>query len=76
MKWLLEQYGLWHYVANGEQVTVAATCDGGELAWKLIQVSVGIKLVDPRAVDPLTGSLLFTKSDCHKVQSCPLSRRQ
>ncbi len=68
VKWLLEQYGLWRYVANGEQVTVAATCDGGELAWKLIQVSAGIQLVDRRAADPLTGSLLFTESGRHKVQ--------
>jgi hypothetical protein len=41
VKWLLEQHGLWHYIANVDQIAVAATCDGGELAWKLIQVSAG-----------------------------------
>jgi hypothetical protein len=61
VKWLFEQYGLWCYVANVEQVTMAAACDGGEFAWKLIQVSKGINLVEPRAVDPLTGSLFFKK---------------
>ncbi len=66
MKWLFEQYGLWCYIANGEQVTMAATCDGGEHAWRLTQASAGIKLLYPRAVDPLTGSLLFRERGCHK----------
>ncbi len=54
---------------GGGGILVAAMCNGGDLAWKLTQVSTGIKLVDPRAVDPLTGSLLFGDSGYDKVQS-------
>ncbi len=42
---------------------MVAMCDGGELIWKLTQVSA------ERAVDPLTGSLLFGDIVFHKVQS-------
>ncbi len=46
VKWLLKKYGLWRYVHGGEMVTTAATVDGGELAWKLMQISAGIKICD------------------------------
>ena len=62
VKWLLEKFGLWSYVEDEDIVTVAATVDGGELAWQLTQVSAGIKICDPRAVDPRTGEKLF--GDC------------
>jgi hypothetical protein len=67
--WLLEKFGLWEYVTSGEMVTVAATVDGGELAWQLTQVSAGIKICDERAVDPLTGKHLFGDSGYDNVQS-------
>jgi len=46
---------LWEFVERRELVTMAATVDGGELAWQLTQVSAGVKICDERAVDPLTG---------------------
>ncbi len=33
VRFILEKYGLWHYVENKESVIAAATVDGGELAW-------------------------------------------
>lgn len=66
----MQQHGLWTYVEKGEGVLMAATCDGGDLAWKLTQVSAGVKIVDPRAIDPRTGRLLFGESGYAKVQSC------
>jgi hypothetical protein len=53
--WLLKKFGLWEFVERRELVTMAATVDGGELAWQLTQVSAGVKICDERAVDPLTG---------------------
>ncbi len=69
VKFLLQKYGLWDLVAEKENVLVAATVDGGELAWKLTQVSAGIKICDPRAIDPLTGRLLFGESGHDNLQS-------
>jgi hypothetical protein len=69
VKFILERYGLWGYVENKESVIAAATVDGGELAWKLTQISAGIKICDPRAVDPITGELLFGESGHENVQS-------
>lgn len=56
---LLEKFGLWKSVEKGELIAVAATVDGGELAWQLTQVSAGIKNCDERAVIPLTDTCLF-----------------
>jgi len=67
--WLLKQFRSWEYVERGELVTVAATVDGGELAWQLTQVSAGIKICDERAIDPLTGQRLFGDSGHERVQS-------
>ena len=65
----MQQHGLWDFVERGEIVTMAATCDGGDLAWKLTQISAGVKIVDPRAIDPCTGELLFGENGHTKVQS-------
>jgi hypothetical protein len=44
---------------NQERVLLAATVDGGDLAWNITQVSAGVKIVDHRAINPVTGKLLF-----------------
>ncbi len=36
--------------------------DGGELAWKLTQISAGKKVCHEKAIDALTGRLLFGES--------------
>jgi hypothetical protein len=43
--------------------------DGGQLAWKLTQISAGIKIVDERSIDPRTGELLFGATGDENVQS-------
>jgi hypothetical protein len=48
---------------------IAATCDGGLLAWNLSHVSAGSKLVDPNTIDPRTGELMFGESGYEKIQS-------
>jgi hypothetical protein len=35
VKFLLEHLGLWAYVESGDEVCMAATCDGADLAWNL-----------------------------------------
>ena len=45
-----------------DRVVLAATVDGGELSWNLSHVSAGIKIVDPKAKEPLSGDLLFGES--------------
>ena len=69
VKFLLEHHGLWAYVESGDEVCMAATCDGADLAWNLSQVSAGIKIVDPWAINPLTSQLLFGDSGYDRVQS-------
>lgn len=69
VQFILQRHGLWEGVLNKEKVTFAATVDGGELAWKITQVSAGIKMVDPRAVDLVSGTFLFGNSGYDKVQS-------
>jgi hypothetical protein len=50
--YLLKKFKLWEHVINQENVLLAVTVDGGQLAWKLTQISAGIKIVDERSVDP------------------------
>jgi hypothetical protein len=69
IKFLLERHGLWDRVLNREHVLLAATVDGGDLAWKVTQVSAGKKMVDHRAINPVSGMLLFGDSGYDKVQS-------
>jgi len=69
VRWLLQKYGLWDYVSNGENVQLAATVDGGELSWQLTQISAGVKICDARAIDPRSGQLLFSESGYKQVQS-------
>jgi hypothetical protein len=69
VKWLMEKHGLWDYVLHGDIVTMAATVDGGALAWKLSHVSAGIKFCDERTINPLSGELLFGPTGFDKVQS-------
>jgi len=69
VKWLMEKHGLWDYVLDGDTVTMAATVDGGALAWKLSHVSAGIKFCDERTINPLSGRLLFGSTGFDKVQS-------
>ncbi len=54
---------------NREPVLFAATLDRGDLAWKVTQVSAGIKMVDHRAINPVSGTLLLGDSGYNKVQS-------
>ena len=68
-KFLLDRHGLWDLVLNKEQVRLAATVDGGELSWNVTQVSAGIKIVDDRALDPLSGLPLFGHSGHDRIQS-------
>jgi hypothetical protein len=71
VRFLFEYYGLACVFENdrSKMVTVAATVDGGNLAWCLTQVSAEIKIVDPRALDPATGEPLFGESGYDKLQS-------
>lgn len=69
VKFILERFGLWRCVEEEDIVTVAATVDGGDLAWKLTQVSGGIKICDEKAVNPLTGEKLFGECGTKLVQS-------
>jgi hypothetical protein len=68
VRFMLEKFGLWSYVEHEDLVTVAATVDGRDLAWKLTQVSGGIKICDPKAIDPLTGDKLFGECGTKLVQ--------
>ena len=52
-----------------EDVLLAATVDGGQLAWKITQISAGLKIVDPRSINPRTGELLFGESGADNIQS-------
>jgi hypothetical protein len=73
LTFILKRYKLWNRVMAPQpdqgKVTVAATCDGGSLAWNLSHVSAGIKLVDPNTVDPRTGDLMFGETGYEKIQS-------
>ncbi len=57
--YLLKKIELWDHVKGHEKVLLAATVDGGQLAWKLTQISAGVKMVDERSINPRTGGLLF-----------------
>ena len=65
----MEKYRLWQQLERGETVIMSSTCDGGQLAYKLNQVSAGVKLVDKHTIDPLSGQLLFGASGNDEVQS-------
>jgi hypothetical protein len=55
-----ERYGLWDYIERKEEVIAAATVDGGELTWRLTQISAGIKIV-------ILGQLIQSLVDCCSV---------
>jgi hypothetical protein len=50
--YLLKKFELWDYVKGHEKVFLAATVDSGQLAWKLMQISAGVKMVDERSINP------------------------
>jgi hypothetical protein len=50
--YLLKKFELWDHVKGHEKVLLAATVDGGQLAWKLTQISAGVKMVDERSINP------------------------
>jgi len=56
-------------VINKQQVQLAATVDGGDLSWNVTQVSAGLKIVDPQAIEPVSGRPLFGNTGYDKVQS-------
>jgi len=68
-QFILNSHGLWNKVLNKEHVQLAATVDGGDLSWNITQVSAGLKMVDPRALDPINGTPLFGNTGYDKVQS-------
>ncbi len=67
--YLLKKIQLWDHVKDQGKVLLATTVDGGQLAWKLTQISVGIKIVDDRNINPWTGELLLGESGFDNVQS-------
>jgi hypothetical protein len=69
-EFLLKQYGLWQYVERNVSALVAANAvDGGQLVWKLTQISAGIKFFDEHCIDPRTGQPLFGENGTERVQS-------
>ena len=66
---ILNSHGLWNRVLKKEQMQLAVTVDGGNLSWNVTQVSAGLKMVDPQAIDPINGSPLFGRTGYNKVQS-------
>ncbi len=68
---LLQKYGLGCGFENvrSKMVMLTATVDGSDLAWGLTQVSAGVKIVDSKTIDPLTGDKLFGESGHEKIQS-------
>lgn len=68
-QFILDRHGLWCHVLDKDHVQLAATVDGGSLSWNVTQVSAGVKLVDPRSIEPTTGTPLFGVSGFDKVQS-------
>jgi hypothetical protein len=68
-KFILSRYGLWDLVINKDAVKLASTVDGGDLSWNVTQVSAGLKVIDSRAIEPISGRLLFGDSGHDKVQS-------
>ena len=57
----LEKYKLWNYIKNNQKVLLAATVDGGQLAWKLTQISAGIKIVDEKSINPRTAKAYLVR---------------
>jgi hypothetical protein len=68
VEFLLKKHSLWEFVMSSDHATVAATCDEGEITWSLSHVSTGIKIVDIRCKNPLTGKPLFGTSGHDRVQ--------
>ncbi len=58
---LLKKYKLWNYVEYKQNVLLAATVDGGQLAWKLTQISAGIKIVDEKSINPRTAKAYLVR---------------
>jgi hypothetical protein len=71
VRFLFDKYRLSCGFENdrSKMVMISATVDGGDLAWGLTQVSAGVKIVDYKAIDSLTGAKLFGDSGYEKIQS-------
>lgn len=53
---------------------MGAICDGGDEAWKIMQVSARVKIINKQAIDPHTGELFLgeishTSEICHSHHS-------
>ena len=58
LRLLLDGYQLSQYAMSGSSekpVLIAYTLDGAQLTMNLGHVTAGVKIVDPRAIDPSTG---------------------
>jgi len=68
-QFILDRHGLWHHVLDKDHVQLAATVNGGSLPWNVTEASAGVKLVDPRSIEPITGTPLFGISGFDKFKS-------
>ena len=69
---LLDKFGLLKLVhQGGQEVQLAVTIDGKQLAWKVYQISWGVKFTDLRMEDPVDDSStpLFGAEGIDKLQS-------
>ena len=66
---LLDGFHLTNLAVLDGGVEIAIRLDGTKLSWNLSHVTAGIKIVDKRACDPITGAPLFVASDGSTNQS-------
>ena len=63
IKFLLQSFSLY-----GTDCTIAHSLDGAQLSKKESHTCAGIKVIDPKAIDPRTGSLMFDDPKDAKFQ--------
>jgi len=57
-------------VALNSSVKIALTGDGAQFTNSVGHVTVGLKIIDPRAIEPFTNELLFTNTGYQSVDVC------
>lgn len=69
IRFIIQRYGLHDHAINGP-VELAVTVDGAQLTNDIGHVTLGVKLVDPRCIDPLTGENMFADGDGFQSVYC------
>lgn len=69
LRFLIRQFGL-EEIAKEKSIYIGLTCDGARFTNNVGHTTIGFKLIDSRAINPVTGNSLMDDIGYQSVQHC------